>query len=73
MQVEKERRIKETAPAELKYLQMYQRFQAPESMWGYRCNLVIFNKSVNEKFFISNLIRSDLQYDSNPSLLLLNA
>lgn len=44
------------ATSESKYLQMYQSFQAPESVWGYRCNFVIFNKSVNEKYFISILI-----------------
>lgn len=39
-----------------KYLQVYQRFQAPEGRWGYRCNFVIFNKSVNEKNSIKTSI-----------------
>lgn len=29
---------------------MYQCFKAPEGIWRYGCNLVIFNKSVNEGF-----------------------
>lgn len=33
---------------------MYQCFKTPEGIWGYGCNLVIFNKSVNEGYIISN-------------------
>lgn len=33
---------------------MYQCFKAPESIWGYGCNLVIFNKSVNKGYIISD-------------------
>ena len=37
-----------TWPPEPKYLQVYQRFQAPESERGYGCDLVVFNKPVKE-------------------------